>query len=151
MYIELFIISSTISALIKTATTPASAATPVPPLLPIHNELNIKKGLFTIQELNNATKIINNGKACGLDEIPAEVWKLTEFQNIFINLCNSVYSQNKIRTWTEGCLLPFSKKGDIAQANNYRGITLTSIAANIYNLMLLNRIRPEIEVIIWTN
>ena len=52
-------------------------------ILPIHNELNIKIGLFTIQELNNATKSINDGKACGLDEIPAEVWKLTEFQKIF--------------------------------------------------------------------
>ena len=56
-------------------------------LLQIH-KLNIKIGLFTIQELNNATKRINNGKACGLDEIPAEVWKLTEFQNILLNFCN---------------------------------------------------------------
>ena len=65
--------------------------------------------MFTIQELNNATKRINNGKACGLDEIPAEVWKLTEFQNIFLNFCYSVYSQNQIKRWTEGCLLPFPK------------------------------------------
>ena len=109
-------------------------------ILQIHNKLNIKIGLFTIQELNNATKSINNGKACGLDEIPAEVWKLTEFQNILLNFCNSVYSKNQIKRWTEGCLLPFPKKGDISRANNYRGITLTSIAAKIYNLMLINRI-----------
>ena len=120
-------------------------------ILQIHNKLNIKIGLFTIQELNNATKSINNGKACGLDEIPAEVWKLTEFQNILLNFCNSVYSQNQIKRWTEGCLLPFPKKGDISQAKNYRGITLTSITAKIYNLMLLNRIRPEIDPILRKN
>ena len=113
--------------------------------------MNIKIGLFTIQELNNETKSINNGKACGLDDIPAEVWKLTEFQNILLNFCNSVYSQNQIKRWTEGCLLPFPKKGDISQAKNYRGITLTSIAATIYNLMLLNRIRPEIDPILRKN
>ena len=120
-------------------------------ILQIHNKLNIKIGLFTIQELNNATKSINNGKACGLDEIPAEVWKLTEFQNILLNFCNSVYYQNQIKRWTEGCLLPFPKKRDISQAKNDRGITLTSIAANIYNLMLLNRIRPEIYPILRKN
>ena len=59
-------------------------------ILQIHNKVNIKIGLFTIQELNNATKSINNGKACGVDEIPAEVWKLTEFQIILLNFCNSV-------------------------------------------------------------
>ena len=120
-------------------------------ILQIHNKLNIKIGLFTIQEHKNATKSINNGKACGLDEIPAEVWKLTEFQNILLNFCNSVYSQNQIKIWTEGCLLPFPKKGDISQANNYRGITLTSIAEQMYNLMLLNRIRPEIDPILRKN
>ena len=113
--------------------------------------MNIIIGLFTIQELNNATKSINNGKACGLDEIPAEVWKLTEFQIILLNFCKSVYSQNQIKRWTEGCFLPFPKKGDISQANKYRGITLASIAAQIYNLMLLNRIRPEIDPILRKN
>ena len=113
--------------------------------------MNIKIGLFTIQELNNATKSITNGKACGLDEIPAEVWKLTEFQNILLNFCNSVYSQNQIKRWTEGCILPLPKKGDISQAKNYRGITLTSIAEHIYNLMFLKRIRPEIDPILRKN
>ena len=42
-------------------------------ILPIYNELDIKKGMFTIKEFNNATKINNSGKACGLDEIPVEV------------------------------------------------------------------------------
>ena len=34
---------------------------------------------------------------------------------------------------------------------NYRGITLTAIAAKIYNLLLLNRIRPELETILRKN
>ena len=36
-------------------------------------------------------------------------------------------------------------------AKNYYGITLTSIAAKIYNTLQLNRIEPEIEKILWKN
>ena len=40
------------------------------------------------------------------------------------------------------------KRKSIALTKNYRGITLTSIASKIYNLMLLNIIRPKIEDIL---
>ena len=43
------------------------------------------------------------------------------------------------------CILPFPKKGDLGLAKNYRGITLTSIAAKIYNALLRNRIEPKID------
>ena len=45
----------------------------------------------------------------------------------------------------KGCILPFPKKGDLGLAKNYRCITLTSIAAKIYNALLRNRIEPEID------
>ena len=47
--------------------------------------------------------------------------------------------------------MPFPKKGDLGQTSNYRGITLTSIAAKIYNSLLLNRIQPEMEKILRRN
>ena len=43
----------------------------------------------------------------------------------------------------EGMHTPFPKKGDLGLAKNYRGITLTSIAAKIYNALLRNRIEPK--------
>ena len=45
----------------------------------------------------------------------------------------------------KGCILPFPKKGDLGLAKNYRGITLTSIAAKIYNALLRNCIEPKIN------
>ena len=45
----------------------------------------------------------------------------------------------------KGCILPFPKKSDLGLAKNYRGITLTSTAAKIYNALLLNRIEPKID------
>ena len=51
----------------------------------------------------------------------------------------------------KGCILPFPKKGDLGLAKNYRGITLTSIAAKIYNALLRNRIQPKINNILRKN
>ena len=62
-----------------------------------------------------------------------------------------MYDQVPIERWTQGCILPFPTKGDLGLAPNYRGITLTAIAAKIYNLLLLNRIRPALENILRPN
>ena len=55
------------------------------------------------------------------------------------------------RWWTKGCILPFPKKGNLGLAKIYRGITLTFIAAKIYNALLWNRIEPKIEKIFRKN
>ena len=43
---------------------------------------------------------------------------------------------------------PFSKKGDLGNTKNYRGITLTDMAMMVYNARLPNRNRPEVEKIL---
>ena len=48
-------------------------------------------------------------------------------------------------------LTPIPKKGDLKKTDNYRGISLTQIAAKIYNRCLLNRIRPVIDRVLRTN
>ena len=117
----------------------------------IDNELPIKKGHFSEEELETVLKKLKNKKAPGLDEIPPEVWKTRSFNDILLKSCNSLYNQSSIQIWTEGCILPFPKKGDLSLATNYKGITLTPIAAKIYNSMLLNRIQPEVEKILRRN
>ena len=51
----------------------------------------------------------------------------------------------------EGMHPPFSKIGDLGLAKNYRDITLTSIAAKIYNALLRNCIEPKIDNILRKN
>ena len=51
----------------------------------------------------------------------------------------------------KGCILPFPKKGDLGLAKNYQGVTLTSIAAKIYNAPLRNRIETKIDDILRKN
>ena len=82
---------------------------------------------------------------------PPEVWKTRKFDDILLQYYNAVYNQNTIDRWTKGCTLPFPKKGDFRIAKNYCGITLTSIAAKIYNALVCNRIELKIEKILWKN
>ena len=51
----------------------------------------------------------------------------------------------------KGCILPFPKKGSFGLPKNYRGITLTSIAAKIHNVLLRNCIEPKIDNILRKN
>ena len=51
----------------------------------------------------------------------------------------------------KGCILSFPKMGDLGLAKNYRGITLTSIAAKNYNALLRKRIEPKIDNILRKN
>ena len=117
----------------------------------ISEQLDVKLGPFTKEELDSVLRRIKNRKAAGLDEIPPEVWKTRQFDDILLRQCNAVYSQNRIERWTKGCILPFPKKGDLGLVKNYRGITLTSIAAKIYNALLRNRIEPKIDNILRKN
>ena len=112
-----------------------------------NNQLDTKLGQFTQEELDVELRKIKNRKAAVLDEIPPEVWKTRKFDNLLLRYYNAVYNQNTIERWTKGCIHPFLKKGDFGIVKNYQGIALTSIAAKIYNALLLNRIEPEIQKI----
>ena len=117
----------------------------------ISKQLDIKLGPFTQEELDSVHRKIKNNEAAGLDEIPPEVWKNRQFDDILLRHCNAVYNQNPIDRWMKGCILLFPKKGDLGLAQNYRGITLTSIAAKIYNALLWNCIEPKIDNIFRKN
>ena len=110
--------------------------------------MDIKLGPFTQEELDSVLRKIENRKAARLDEIPPEVWKTRQFDDILLRHCNAVYNLNPIDRWMKGCILPFPKKGDLGLAKNYRGIRLTSRAAKIYNALLRNRIEPKIDNIL---
>ena len=65
----------------------------------------------------------------------------------YFNFCNAAYKQNTSEWWTKGCILFFSQKINLGVTKNYRSTTLTSITAKVYNALLLNCIKPEVEII----
>ena len=50
----------------------------------ISKQLDIKLGPFTKEELDSVLRKIKNRKAAGLDEIPPEVWKTRQFDDILL-------------------------------------------------------------------
>ena len=109
----------------------------------ISKQFDIKLGQFMQEELDSVFRK-KNRKAAVL-ELLQEVWKTKEFDGVVLRQYNDVYNQNTIDRSTMECILPFPKKGDLGLAKNYRGITLTSITAKIYNALLRNRIEPKID------
>ena len=103
---------------------------------------------FTQEELDSALRKIKCRKAAAPDEISPEVWRTRKFDDILLRHCNPIYNQTLIYRWIKGCIIPFPKKGDLRLAKNYRGITLTSKAAKIYNALLRNHIEPKIDIIL---
>ena len=53
--------------------------------------------------------------------------------------------------WITSVIVPLPKKGDLSLMTNYRGISLLSIAAKVYNKILLSRIRDEVDPILRNN
>ena len=65
--------------------------------------------------------------------------------NIFTNSYFScTFKAPKI--WHQSQIIPMPKKGDLSLVTNYRGISLMSIAAKLYNKMILNRIVPFLNL-----
>ena len=62
----------------------------------ISNQLNIKLGQFTQEELDSVLRKIKNRKAAGLNEIPPDVWKTREFDDILLRHFNAMCNQNTI-------------------------------------------------------
>ena len=118
---------------------------------PTH-ELSIQTRLQLagLQEYMLALRKIKNRKATDLHEVSPEERKTSKFDDILLRYCNAVYNQNTIERWTK-CMLPFSRKGDREIVKDYRGITLTSIAAKIYSVLLSNHIEQEIDKILCKN
>ncbi len=135
------------SSLLGTAPLPSES--PIESI--VHHELNIDCNNFTLAELDDCLKSMKNGKAAGLDDIPTEVWKSRILDAELLDFCNRTLNGDKPEFWSTSGIVPVPKKGDLSNPTNYRGISLTPIAAKIYNKMILNRIRPYIDPMLRPN
>ena len=109
-------------------------------------ELGIDDGLFTLGEFQEVKASLKLGKAAGPDNIPPEVYKFCDFDDICLEFCNKALSENdKPELWSLMNIIPVPKSGDLSNTNNYRGISLICIIVKIFNRMILNRIRSAIN------
>ena len=72
-------------------------------------------------------------------------------RNISQGSGNATLEGNSPPEWGLSGIVLVPKKGDLTIPDNYRGISLSQTAAKVYNRLLLNRIRPEVEKILRPN
>ena len=80
----------------------------------------------------------------------ANIWVIYTLANIWViytlaNIWVTYFLMANILVIYPCFILPFPKKGDRGLAKNYQAITLTFVAAKIYNALLRNRTEPKIE------
>ena len=108
--------------------------------------MDICDGPFTKQEFKEAKRQLQLGKSAGPDQIPPEVIKLCNLDDILLDMCNSLLmDRDKVDQWSLMNIIPIFKSGNILDPSNYRGISLAPVAAEVYNRLILNRIRPTLE------
>ena len=122
---------------------------------PAAEDLPIYSGPPTREETAEAIKAMKVNKAAGLDSaITAEALQGggDQMLNAIHTFCCEVFSTlTPPRQWITNVIIPLPKKGDLSMMTNYRGISLMSIAAKVYNKILLNRIRPHVDPLLRRN
>ena len=123
--------------------------------LPAQKDLKIKTSDFTRAEIDEAIESLKNGKSPGIDScIVAEILKNGGdfIRTIIHQVCLNVFNKHEPpRQWTNNMIVPIPKKGNLQLMTNYRGITLMSIAAKVYNKVLFNRIMPIVDQVLRRN
>ena len=114
------------------------------------DELPVNLGLISLKELQEATRALKNGKACGPDQHPVEYWKavlcsaaggLGEASGWLLDFCNACWSQSDVPdSWHLQRVTLIYKKGDPADCGNYRPICLLNAAYKIFAMVLLRRL-----------
>ncbi|CAI9729465.1 Hypothetical predicted protein [Octopus vulgaris] len=100
----------------------------------------------TLEEVLAVIRKLNNNKAAGEDNIPAEILKHSA--NILGARDSPSYHPglgygNPSPRLERSTLVPFFKKGDKRCCNNYRGISLIDVSAKIFASILLRRFQSE--------
>jgi hypothetical protein len=106
-------------------------------------QANFDTGLITLDELRGAVKGMSSYNAPGPDGLPTAIYK-TAIQRKLLPIMNAALTgqEKPPEEWLTANIIAIPKKGDLTKAANYRGISLMSTAAKLYNRILLRRLQP---------
>jgi hypothetical protein len=119
-----------------------------------NTDLDININNFIMNELNEVISSLTTERAAGSDNIKTETLKYggDKLREKILEICNEVLNHTTVPIeWRRNIIIPIPKKGDQTNINNYRGITLMSIVAKIYNKMILNRIYVKVNPVLRIN
>ena len=100
-----------------------------------------------MEELQKAIKLPQKGKAVGVDNIPNEIIKMPSLQPILHTLFETCFKSSiSPEMWHKNIIHPILKPGEVAKcACSYRGISLMSTVAKLYNSILNRRVTSFAE------
>ena len=102
----------------------------------------------TIKEIEDVIKTLKNNKANEEDSISAELlkWSLPKIKNNLQLIFEEIWkTENILEEWKVALIHPLDKKGDKQEVNNYRGISLLSVAYKIFSKILLKRVEKTLD------
>ena len=78
--------------------------------------------------------------------------QICSIDEIVLDIINKSYRNSEQHDlWNISNIVPVLKSGYLTKADNYRGISLTSIMVKTYTRMILNRIRPVLDPLLRPN
>ena len=101
------------------------------------------------EEIYAAIRDIKNGKATGIDDIPAEFLKMLEGEALktLVKLCKEIYNTG---TWPEDfvktVMIPLPKKVNAVDCADFRTISLISHASKIILKIIKNRLQAKADM-----
>ena len=124
-----------------------------PEIPPAETPLRITTDRPSKQEIRKAILQLKNGKAPGSSEgIPPESIKVDIETSVdcLYRLFGKIWVQEEIlEDWRHGHLFKLPKKGNLKDYKNWRGITLLSIPGKVFNRILLERMKTEVNRLLW--
>lgn len=110
---------------------------------------NIESGAeITLTEIERAIQKAKNKKACGPDEIPAELLKIlqTNGKQYLLQMFNNIYETGDIpEDWLKSTFITLPEKSNAKKCSDYRTISLMSHTLKIFLRIIHNRIYDKLE------
>ena len=115
---------------------------------PTDRDEQLNEELPNLEELNDALQKVKEGRAAGVDEIRPEMVKTMGTNGVawLLQIFRNIWKSGRCPSdWSTAALVPLYKKGDIADCNNYRGISLLSLPSKLFATVLLRRCQKLAE------
>ena len=126
---------------------PLPDSMPLPPNTPLPDSDSFCTGPVSSRDVVQLAKRNPGGKASGPDGVPVEALRIPRVAEEVARFINSVLLDGEAAPpeWTMAYMVPVPKRPGAAKVDEYRGISLMSCGAKIYNKVLLTRLQPVLD------
>ena len=101
-----------------------------------------------MEEVKDAIEAMKSGKAAGADRETVEMFTAeeTETQRLLMCIFREIWESEMIpEAWKTGLIVKLSKKGDLGECNNWRGVTLLPITSKVLSKIIHTRLAGTLD------